>query len=190
MRKVLRSLFFLGVMGLALNLPSHVSTATASQGNSSRFFVVDVTFDARTFTFNHVNPNSADLGRGDTFVLNGKVFHGGTIPSGGTPTNPSSFGPDSPGSIGNFICRGTSLFNGAQVGAGAAPFVATTQTFVFDDGDWLFTEGLEGNASPMKRAVTGGLGEFSGLRGEVTMELLGFNSTGMENYRFTFRLKK
>src|SRR5262245_7841043 len=190
MRKLLYSFFVLGLLGIATFLSYQPAVVSAAESPNIRFIVLDVAFDARTFTFNHANPASADLGRGDTFVLNGKVFVAGTIPPGGTAANPGSFSPDAPFSIGKFICRGTSLFNGAQVAAGAAPFVATTQTFVLDDGNWLMTEGLEGNATPIKRAVTGGLGDFSGIKGEVTMDLLGFNSTGMENYRFTFTLKK
>jgi hypothetical protein len=190
MRKFIFSLLVFGLIGLTPSLSNQASTASATQAGKIRFTVLDVAFDARTFTFNHANPASNNLARGDTFVLNGKIFIAGAIPSGGTPSNPGPFSPDAPGSIGKFICRGTSLFDGAEVAAGAAPFVATTQTFVFDNGNWLFTEGLEGNFSPITRAVTGGLGDFSGMRGEVTMELLGFNSTGMENYRFTFRLKK
>ena len=190
MRRVIGSLLVFGLILLTPGFSNPAGVAEATQANNIRFTVLDVAFDARTFTINHVNPASSDLARGDTFVLNGKVFVGGTIAGGGTPASPGPFSPDAPGSIGRFICRGTSMFNGAQIAAGAAPFVATTQTFVLDNGNWLITEGLEGNASPITRAVISGLGDFSGMRGEVQMELLGFNSTGMENYRFTFRLKK
>jgi hypothetical protein len=190
MKRLLFSLFVAGLIGTLPIFPSQVSDAAAAQSSNKRFLVLDVAFDARTLALNHVNPTSPDLARGDTFVINGKVFIGGAIPEGGSPGNPGTFSPDSPGSIASFICRGTSLFSGAEVAAGASPFVATTQTFVFADGSTLVTEGLEGNVTSAKRVVTGGLGEFAGFHGEVHMALLGFNSTGMENFRFTFKLRK
>ena len=165
-------------------IPSYPGDLQMAQADTTTILVLDVAFDGATFAVNQVAPGAPALARGDTFVLNGKVFPGETIPAG------NDFNPNSPGSIGNFICRGTLLFSGAEIAAGAAPFVATTQTFVLDGGSALLTEGLEAGVSPITRSVTGGWGQYSGAGGEVTLNLIGFNITGFENYRFTFTLKK
>jgi len=186
MKKLLFSLLVLGLIGVALSFPSQVSMVPVAQAdNDRRTLVLEVAFDGRTFVPNPVDPTATSGARGDTFVLNGKIFPGGTIPPGD-----GTFSPDAAGSIGTFICRGTSLFSDAEIAAGAAPFVATTQTWVLDKGNTLVTDGLEGNVSPIQRAVTGGTHEFRGASGVVTLKLLGFNATGFEDYRATFHLKR
>jgi hypothetical protein len=184
MKKPLPSLLVLTLVAFASIIPSQLGASSATQADTISVVVLDVAFNATTFVLNQVTPGAPAIARGDTFVLNGTVFPGGTIPSG------SGFDPNSSGSIGNFVCRGTSLFNAAEIAAGAAPFVATTQDFLLDSGSALATEGLEAGLSPITRAVTGGWGHYSGAGGEVTQELLGFNVTGFENYRCTFKLKK
>lgn len=42
----------------------------------------------------------------------------------------------------------------------------------------------------MYRVVTGGTGRYRGVIGEVEEEMLGFNATGFENVRFTFKIRK
>jgi hypothetical protein len=178
MKKLLLSLIVLGLAGLAFSLwfkasLSPVALAGAEKplthvpagddlldvlARQGKTIILDVAFDGRTLSPNPVDPAATDFARGDTFVLNGKIYAGGTLPLGGTPEAPGSFSPDTPGSIGTFICRGTTLFSGAEVAAGAAPFVNTNQLFQLDDGNTLLTEGLEGNVSPIRRAVTGGTG--------------------------------
>jgi hypothetical protein len=39
-------------------------------------------------------------------------------------------------------------------------------------------------------AIVGGTGRFKGATGEVTEHVIGNNSTGAFNLRFTFRIKK
>jgi hypothetical protein len=184
MKKLLPSLLILALVALAPGGQSQLRTSLVAQADTTSVVVLDVAFDGATFVLNQVTPGAPAIARGDTFVLNGKVFPNGTIPSG------SGFDPNSSGSIGNFVCRGTALFNAAEIAAGAAPFVATTQSFLLDGGSALATEGLEAGVSPVTRVVTGGWGQYSGAGGEVTQELLGFNVTGFENYRCTFKLKK
>jgi hypothetical protein len=184
MKRLLQSPFILALVALAPVIATQLCASLVTQADTARVVVLDVAFDGATFVLNQVAPGAPAITRGDTFVLNGKVFPGGTIPSG------TGFDPNSSGSIGNFVCRGTSLFSAAEIEAGAAPFVATAQTFLLDGGSTLIAEGLEAGASPITRAVTGGWGKYSGANGEVTLELLGFNVTGLENYRCTFRLKK
>jgi hypothetical protein len=184
MKKLLLSLLVLALVVLAPTNPSQVGTVQVAQADTTSVIVLDVAFDGATFVLNQVTPGAPDIARGDTFVLNGKIFAGGTIPAG------SDFDPNSAGSIGKFICRGTSLYNGAEIASGAAPFVATTQTFLSDNGNALITEGLEAGVSPITRSVTGGWGQYGGVSGDVTLELIGFNITGFENYRCKFTLKK
>jgi hypothetical protein len=184
MKKLLPLLLILAMVALAPIIPSHLGASSVTQADTTSVVVLDVAFDGATFVLNQVTPGAPAIARGDTFVLNGKVFPGGTIPPG------SGFDPNASGSIGNFVCRGTSLFNGAEIAAGAAPYVATTQTFLLDGGSALVSEGLEAAVSPITRVVPGGWGQYSGAGGEVTLELLGFNITGFENYRATFKLKK
>ena len=166
----------------------------------------DVAIDARTWRLdtilspdNDQNPfdpfdpaKLIQVKRGNTFIVDGKIYPGGTIPPGGDFDNPSSFGPDSPGSIGKWTCRGVFNFDFSDIANGAAPHVFTTQTFQFDSNDALWTDGAEGGITTV-RAVTGGTGKFAGVQGQVTQETLGINQAGASrlfNLRDTFKLKK
>ena len=44
-------------------------------------------------------------------------------------------------------------------------------------------------ASDARTAVLGGTGRYRGVIGEVQQETLGMNSTGFENFRFTFTIR-
>jgi hypothetical protein len=131
--------------------------------------------------------------RGATFVVNGKIFPAGTFAKGPT-------GPDSPGSIGTWVCRGTLYFDLAEIAQGKEPHAATTQFFLFDDGSQLVTEGVEGGAAEFTRLVAGGTGRYRGTRGQVTEREVGTNPTllkpapGVEipapNFVFRFSFEK
>lgn len=149
---------------------------------------LDVALDGRTFVVNRVDPSAGSINRGDTFVLDGKIFEGGTIPLGGTKTEPSSVGPDSPGVIGDWICRGTYLVDSAELST-AKIQRATTNYFLLPDKDRLVTEGFEGAASDITRVITGGLRQYDGARGNTTVERLGINATGAYNMRFVFTMQ-
>jgi hypothetical protein len=147
-------------------------------------FTIDVACDARTYRQNNVDPSAAGSNRGDTFIVQGKIYPGGTIPKGN-----GVFSPDIPGNIGTWICRGTWMVSSAELAAGASPAFDTTQIYLLpDESNQLFSEGLEG-PTPTLRAVTGGTGSALGIRGQVRQELLGTNSTGLFNLRFTFHLR-
>ena len=166
----------------------------------------DVAIDARTWRLdttlspdNDQNPfdpfdptKLIQVKRGNTFIVDGKIYPGGTIPPGGDFDNPSPFGPDSPGSIGKWTCRGVFNFDFSDIANGAAPHVFTTQTFQFDDNNALWTDGPEGGVTTV-RAVTGGTGKFAEANGQVTQETLGINQAGASrlfNLRVAFKLKK
>ena len=186
MKRLVMVALILGLFGFAPSGPSPYDMSTA-QAAGERTVVLDVAVDART---NRLNPGLVGPPvRGTTFIVSGKVYPGGTIPAGGTPDQPSAFGPDEPGSIGNFICRATFNYDLAEIMAGAAPHLASSQLFFLDDDAGFATEGMEGGTTTV-RAVTGGMGRYATARGEVTQEILGVNPTGLFNSRFTFTLAK
>jgi hypothetical protein len=160
-------------------------TQARAQGRSVRTFAYDVAIDAKTFSMTNNDP--ADKGnprRGSTFIVYGKIFPTGTIPSGVT-----EFDPNQPGSIGTWICRGVFLADNANILNGSAKMIVhTTQLFFLpDDEMMLTTEGFEGNVGvSTHRAVTGGTGMFEGITGQALQECIGLNQSGLFDHRFTF----
>jgi hypothetical protein len=152
--------------------------------------VVDVAVDARTAVVNLVKPADPLPERGATFIENGKVYPGGTIPPG------NGLDIDSlTGSIGTFVNRGTFNFDLGQVFAGAHPAISSAQQYVFsqtgalDAEDSLMSEGQDSVNTTTRRVVLGGTGIYRGTIGEVKQEVLGANSTGFLNFRFTFTIR-
>ncbi len=141
-----------------------------------RTIQLDVACDCRTFAFNRgaVPTNTV---RGDGFIVNGKIFPAGTLPAGAATNDPND-----PGSIGNWICRGT--LTGA-----ADPFAFITQYHLLATGGGLVSEGAA-TAPEAQAAVVGGIGSFSDARGDLSAVEIGTNSTGCPNLRFSIRLKR
>ena len=151
--------------------------------NDGNTFTIDVACDGRTYRQNNVDPSASGSNRGDTFIVQGKIYPGGTIPKGN-----NVFSPDNPGSIGTWICRGVWMVSSSELASGTSPAFDTTQIYLLpDETKQLFSEGLEGPL-PTLRVVSGGTGSALGVSGQVRQELLGTNSTGLFNLRFTFRL--
>jgi len=173
------------VLGLvAILLASHSRVDLARAEHEENEFTIDVACDARTYRQNNLDPSAAGSHRGDTFIVEGKIYPPGTIPVG-----EGVFSPDNPGSIGTWICRGVWMVNLEQLAAGVSPAFDTAQTYLLpDESRQLFSEGLEG-PQPTLRAVTGGTGSMEGVVGQVRQELLGTNVTGLFNFRFTFRVR-
>src|SRR5262249_10321999 len=86
---------------------------------------VDVACDARTYRQNNMDPSALGSHRGDTFIVAGRIFPGGTIPAGD-----GVFSPDNPGSIGKWICRGVWMVSSDQLAAGASPAFDTSQIYL------------------------------------------------------------
>ena len=162
-------------------------------------FGVDVAIDGRTWRMedgsNPFFPTfTGALARGKTFIVSGKIYRRGTLASGGdfgdatdgVANNPA--GPETPGAIGTWVCRGAFNLDIDQIAAGEAPHVTSTQFFHFDDGSSIVSDGPEGGAEVL-RAIVGGTGLFKQLRGEVTETPLGVNSSNMFNVRFAFVLR-
>lgn len=158
-----------------------------------RRFVVDVAMDGPTWRMNDgTNPFfpqfTGQLFRGNTFIVSGKIYRGGTLTSGGDfgrPDNPA--GPETPMPIGTWVCRGTFNLDIGEIAAGGFPHVTSTQVFTFDSGGTLVSEGPEGGATVL-RAVIGGTAPFGSARGEVVEEPLGVNTSNLFNVRFYFDL--
>lgn len=169
----------------ALILAGAIGSYRLWANDDSETFTIDVACDARTYRQNNVDPTTAGSSRGDTFIVQGTIYPGGTIPKGD-----HVFSPDNSGSIGSWICRGTWLVNSAELANGASPAFDTTQIYLLpDESRQIFSEGLEGPQAVM-RAVIGGTGSAAGVRGQVKQELLGTNTTVLFNLRFTFKVKQ
>ena len=167
------SLFVLGLTALQYTFSAQVGAETVVQADIERTISLDVACDCRTFAFN----SGATFAQGDGFIVNGKVFPAGTLPEG-TASND----PNDPGSIGDWICRGT--LTGAE-----EPIAFVTQHHLLADGSGLVSEGTAGEMGG-RAALVGGIGSFSGSAGDVTAQTIGTNITDCPNIRFTFKLKK
>ena len=181
-RKLMLTLLAVGLVLVPLSLYSIDKSATVQSGSAGEF-TIDVACDARTYRQNNVDPAASGSHRGDTFIVSGKIYPAGTIPTG-----QGVFSPDNPGSIGDWTCRGVWLVSSDELASGAAPAFDTSQIYLLpNETKQLFSEGLEGPA-PTLRAVIGGTGSMSGATGQVRQELLGTNVTGLFNFRFTFKV--
>lgn len=189
----LRTLLGLGVIAITLASGSASPGTLAQQRRATDAkpvtIAVDVATDASTFRFGR-ETSLADARRGDTFIVEGKIYPAGTIEPGGSLEAPGPFDPTSAqGSIGTWVLRGTFNRDFAEILAGESPFVFGTEYFYFDDGRVLVSEGGHGGP-PQLRTIIGGAGSLSGAAGDVTEELMGVNATGLFNQHFTFRIRK
>jgi hypothetical protein len=153
--------------------------------------VIDVANDARTVALIQVNPADTLPKRGAKFIVNGKMYPGGTIPVGdGLDIDALT------GSIGISVTRATFNFDASQQSTpGADPLLSSNQDYLFSSTaalngeDSLMSEGQESIVASTHRVVLGGTGIYRGTIGEVKQELLGRNSTGFLNFRFTFLIR-
>lgn len=159
-------------------------------------FTVDVAQDLKTYVQNNVNPATGSdvFTRGDTGILDGTIYRGGTLPSGRANNDPNA-----PGGIGKYRWTGTyttntaEFFKALQRVPGAAPQLATAnEEFYFTDSTNSVTTGGEWpNAfATLFRAVLGGTGNFRYVVGETKEVNIGENRTGACNLRVTFTLRK
>jgi len=192
MKNLLSTLFIFALIGVAPLVPTRFDLAAVAFA-ADETFVLDVSEDGATWRstrgdLSHV----AEYKRGDTFIVDGSIYPGDTIPSGD-----NVFGPNSPGRIGTWVLRGTLIFDfDPDILAGAAPHVVATQTYLlpehfeitdrYNTTTTLGSDGLEGGVTT-QLIILGGTGSCSGARGEVTQATLGSNSTGLFNLRFAFK---
>ncbi len=183
------TVFTLGLVALdALNgVAPSLRPLAELQAAGEQVLTLDVAIDCRTLVG---GPN-----RGDLFVINGKIFPGGTLPSG-----VATFDPTQPvngvAPIGNWFIRGQSAtpFPPAVAAAySSAPVSFGTIYFILNDGRALTAEGyLLPSAVPpgiVFSSVTGGVGGFSGASGFMESPAIGTNATGCPNARSTFHIQ-
>ncbi len=199
------SLLFLGLLGLTPLVQAQSSDAqdptTSSADRESQDFLdqFDLTFtldnacDARTSRTNRVNPTATARMRGDTSIINGKLFNGGIIPPGFDRA--FDLDANTPNSIGTWRCIQT-ILNDPAPGNTELPLTgAVTYYFELEHGT-LVVQGLNSHNNPALggvervHSVVGGTGRYKGASGEVLEEVIGNNNTGVLNLRFTFRIKK
>jgi hypothetical protein len=126
---------------------------------------------------------------GGEFITEGYLYPYGFLDNqeGVNPDGSAAF-PDQV--VGRWICRGWHIGQGAKTETG--PWVITNQ--YFDLGKQygqhsITTEGYElvDQKVSIKRAITGGTGNYSRTRGDSTQQLLGFNVSLGVNVRVRLR---
>ena len=125
------------------------------------------------------------------FIINGKIFPAGTLPSGDASNDPIQ-PVDGVSSIGDWSCRGqqaglSELLPDIAPAYSSTPFAWSTQYFLLKGGALT----AEGYATPTGElmSVTGGIRRFSGASGYIVEAPFGTNVTGCPNFRATFRLQ-
>ena len=95
-------------------------TVQADDNHKEQTFTIDVALDAATLVVNHVDPSQPPTQqlRGDTLVIDGNLYPGGTLPSGIVNNDPNA-----PGAIGKIRCRASVLVPLTDVTTPAATFV-------------------------------------------------------------------
>src|SRR5215831_2293454 len=155
----------------------------AGEPAGDNLLTYDVAVDCRTLV--------SSPPRGDAFILNGKLFPAGTLPSGNAVNDPTQpLNGISP--IGDWINRGQ---NGIPFPASIAPSYSSapaflaTHYYILNDGRALTLEGYASASLVAHLSVTGGIGGFRGAAGEVGGTVLGTNVTGCPNFRAMFSIE-
>jgi hypothetical protein len=156
-------------------------------------FAVDVACDCRTGS-----PAFFSGSRGEAWIVSGKIFPAGTLPTGEAKNDPTlpvrGVNP-----IGDWTCRGqvSSPFPaGAPASYNSTPFAFNSQYFILNDGRALTVDGYEAFTSTGAivgfLSITGGIGAFAGAAGDIQHppgDVLGTNVTGCPNFRTVFRFQ-
>jgi hypothetical protein len=190
---VLLTTVAISVFTAVLLFPSQI---WANNGDEISTFTVDVAEAIVNYKQNDVEPSQGQdvFSPGDTFILQGTIYPGGTLPRGKANNDPNA-----PGGIGKYRVRGVftadfANFEKAVDGLpGASPEVGlVTEIYSFDgDGASILTDGIWPNANfSARRIVLGGTGQFRDVVGEIKEENIGENNTGFCNLRITFLIKR
>ena len=160
-----------------LGLPAAVKAA------NENILTFDVACDCRTADWGGVG------NRGGVFIVSGKIFPAGTLPSGSATNDPTQ-PVNGVAPLGDWNCRGQNSFPFPPAIAPAyssTPFAFNTQYFILNGGRALTVEGYA-LPSGERLSVTGGIGSFRGASGDVEEAPFGTNVSGCPNFRakFTF----
>lgn len=176
------TLFALGLAGLmavaVLGLPP-----AAKAAGDPHTLAFDIACDCRT--------GAGGPNRGDPFIINGKIFPAGTLPTG-SATNDPTLPVNGIAPIGNWICRGQNSFPLPPLPPAIASAYSTTPFaffdwyFILNDGRGLTAAGHPISETMSGLSVTGGIGSFSGASGEIRATGFGTNATGCPNFRVKF----
>jgi hypothetical protein len=175
--------------GVAPRLRPLVELEGVVKAANENILTFDVACDCRTGVG---GPN-----RGDPFIISGKIFPAGTLPSG-IATNDPTLPVNGVAPIGVWTCRGQNAFPLPAAIASAysaSPFAYFDWHFVLNDGRGLNVAGYPITETHSILSVTGGIGSFSGASGQVEAlnlsqgATVGTNATGCPNFRvkFTFQ---
>jgi hypothetical protein len=177
------TMFVLALAGLA-GLSVFGVPAMVKASDDTNTLTFDVACDCRTGS-----PTFFAGTRGDAFIISGKIFPAGTLPSG-TATNDPTLPVHGVSPIGDWTCRGqvAAPFRPDIASAySSTPFAWNTQYFNVKGGALT----AEGYALPTGEllSVTGGIRGFSGASGYIEETPFATNATGCPNFRAKFRLR-
>lgn len=174
--------------GLALTRPASVEAG----GRHDRLLRFDVAEDPTRFVFAPTPVHDDGLpAYGNYFVTQGYLYPEGTLDdSDGVLADGSPAFPDKV--LGEWTCWGTHVGDGAHTGTG--PIVVTTELFQLGDGyeeATIVTEGYElvDVGEQIRRAITGGTGQYSAAAGEQRQRLLGLGATNGVKLRVELRVE-
>jgi hypothetical protein len=145
---------------------------------------VDVACDCRTGSKGFFSGTRED----GLFIISGKIFPAGTLPSGNANNDPTQ-----PGSIGDWTCRGQQAFPFPPEVASAyaaTPPVFNTQYFILNDRRGITLEGwVKSGFTGELLSITGGIGSLSRAAGFTEETPLGENATMCPNFRATLHFR-
>jgi len=182
MKRLLSVLVISGLSGL-LSLAA-LSSSVAQAGDT---IVLEVAVNRDLGAFN----STGDGFPGSVIYARGNIYPEGTLPSG-----LSDFDPATESDLGTWRCHFLGL------GERDAPLAMITYHFQLEPTGYhsryhskesmIIVQGLNAHTfePPVPRvlAVVGGTGRYAGVTGEVLEEVLGRNTSGSVNSRFTFKL--
>jgi hypothetical protein len=184
------SLVVLGFAGIVPSILSQVGVQGAAvQAATPHVFTLDLAVDCRTAV--------TEFNRGATFIINGKLFPAGTLPSGAATNDPTE-PVNGVAPIGDWLVRGQHalplpvLPDDIAQRYSSAPGDFGENYYILDGGRTaLITEVyafLQGQLPSLGfAAVTGGIGRFRGASGDISGgPPIGTNATGCPNFRTTF----
>jgi hypothetical protein len=189
MKRIMLSLSALGliVLGLSGIVPDFLSRAGMQgvvKAANQHILTFDVACDCRTGS-----PAFFSGNRGDAWIVSGKIFPAGTLPTG-TATNDPTLPVGGVAPIGEWTCRGQRALPFPLAAYDASPPAFNTQYFILNDGRALTVEGYALPGFTGERlSLTGGIGGFSGAAGYVEEGPFGTNTTGCPNFRAKFTIR-
>jgi hypothetical protein len=145
---------------------------SSAQAEALRAF--DVAEDLSRFAYAEAPRFDDDMpAYGNAFITQGYIYPAGTLDGGveGTLADGSPAFPDKV--LGTWTCDGYFVGDGMRTKTGT--FVISRQVFAFKDGDLLIAEGPEAvdNGVAVRRAITGGTGDYADHAAEMVQVMLG-----------------